>query len=311
MLRTLAAHMDYITAVAVTPDARHAVSASADGTAIVWELETGQPVHTFSEHEQGITALALARDGVRAMSASQDGRILVWDVERARLLHAFQGHDGQVAALALAADGGRAVSGGFDGTLVVWDLEGAAAVRKIALAHADAIWHVGLTADGTHAVSLGRDDSLRVWDLDHDLAPIELEGHVTSSRRALAVDGERVISEGPNWALTVWGLDWPAPRQRLEGHTQGLTAIVLTRDGKRAVSASYDTTLRVWDSRARRGLAHAQRPLPGRLRRGRNRRRPSGRVCQRRPHVEGVAISSRASCCRHSRGIGMESSMWH
>src|ERR1039458_9510671 len=37
------------------------------------------------------------------------------------------------------------------------------------------------------------------------------------------------------------------PPRILEGHTLWVTAVALSRDGKRAVSGSYDHTLRVWD----------------------------------------------------------------
>ena len=33
----------------------------------------------------------------------------------------------------------------------------------------------------------------------------------------------------------------------LEGHTGGVSAVAVTPDGSRAVSASYDSTLKVWD----------------------------------------------------------------
>jgi WD40 repeat protein len=47
---------------------------------------------------------------------------------------------------------------------------------------------------------------------------------------------------------------YQAPRV-LEGHTGGVNAVALTADGKRAVSGSYDHTLRVWDLDGGRCLA--------------------------------------------------------
>ena len=40
----------------------------------------------------------------------------------------------------------------------------------------------------------------------------------------------------------------------LEGHTGGVNAVALTADGKRAVSASWDKTLKVWDLESGREL---------------------------------------------------------
>jgi WD40 repeat protein len=47
-LRTLAGHSGYVYGVAVSPDGRRAVSASADKTLQVWDLETGGIVTTFT-----------------------------------------------------------------------------------------------------------------------------------------------------------------------------------------------------------------------------------------------------------------------
>jgi WD40 repeat protein len=46
-LRTLEGHSDSVSAVAVAPNSRRAVSASSDHTVRVWDLETGRPLATF------------------------------------------------------------------------------------------------------------------------------------------------------------------------------------------------------------------------------------------------------------------------
>jgi WD40 repeat protein len=52
-LHTLAGHTDWVSAVAVTPDGRRAVSASKDPTLKVWDLETGCELHTLAGHNSG------------------------------------------------------------------------------------------------------------------------------------------------------------------------------------------------------------------------------------------------------------------
>ena len=44
----------------------------------------------------------------------------------------------------------------------------------------------------------------------------------------------------------------------LEGHTGWVNSVAVTPDGKRAISASSDRTLRVWDLESGQSLAHAQ-----------------------------------------------------
>jgi WD40 repeat protein len=47
-LRTLEGHTNSVTAVAVTPDGRTAVSGSSDNTLCVWDLESGALLAAFT-----------------------------------------------------------------------------------------------------------------------------------------------------------------------------------------------------------------------------------------------------------------------
>jgi hypothetical protein len=47
----------------------------------------------------------------------------------------------------------------------------------------------------------------------------------------------------------------------LKGHSSAVYGVAVTADGKRAVSASEDNTLKVWDLEKGRGATHAGRPL--------------------------------------------------
>jgi len=47
--------------------------------------------------------------------------------------------------------------------------------------------------------------------------------------------------------LRVWNLESGRCVRELEGHEAEVHAVVMTADGKRAVSGSLDTTLRIWD----------------------------------------------------------------
>src|SRR4029077_6163816 len=74
-----------------------------------------------------------------------------------------------------------------------------------------------------------------------------LLGHSEPDLRAL-VEAARSRHQGPGlWPRTA-SLTQPggALIRVLEGHANGVTAVAVV-DGRRAVSASYDRTLRVWD----------------------------------------------------------------
>jgi hypothetical protein len=86
----------------VTPDGRRVVSASADRTLKVWDLETGRPLATLEGHAYGVNACAVTPDGRQVVSASQDRTLKVWDLETYTCLVTHRG-DAAYNAVATSA----------------------------------------------------------------------------------------------------------------------------------------------------------------------------------------------------------------
>lgn len=78
---TLQGHAYWVFGVAVTPDGKHVVSASADNTLKVWDLQTGRVLRTLEGHWDSVNDVAVAQDGKRAVSASFDNTLRVWDLD--------------------------------------------------------------------------------------------------------------------------------------------------------------------------------------------------------------------------------------
>ena len=58
----------------------------------------------------------------------------------------------------------------------------------------------------------------------------------------------------------MWELDSGRELRTLAGHSDAVTGVAVTADGKRAVSASWDKTLKVWELDSGREL-RTLRPL--------------------------------------------------
>ena len=66
-------------AIAFSPDSR-LLAASGRGTINVYDLASGQTLHTFAGHNDFITALAFRTDSLALASGSSDGAIILWDL---------------------------------------------------------------------------------------------------------------------------------------------------------------------------------------------------------------------------------------
>src|SRR5437660_306250 len=123
----------------------------------MWELETGQLLHSLEGHSNRVNAVAITSDGMRAISGSYDRTLKVWELKTGKLLHSLEGHSNWINAVAVIPDGRQAVSASEDGTLKVWELETAKPIDTFTADGALTVCTV--LPDGTMAVagdSLGR-----------------------------------------------------------------------------------------------------------------------------------------------------------
>ena len=138
---------------------------SPDGTLLasnkhVWNVETGQSIHTFD----GISASSLA--------FSPDGTLLasnkhVWNVETGQSIHTFD--DISVFSLAFSPDG-TILAVGSIGKLKLWDVKTKEYIVPLD-GHASYIRYVSFSLDQTTLLSKSRDGTVLLWDMSPYLTP--------------------------------------------------------------------------------------------------------------------------------------------
>lgn len=190
----LRGHSAAVSQVRISPDGRWIASASADGTAKVWDAATGAHMDTFVGHMAGVSCIAWAPDGDMLATGSDDKAIRLWDRVTASPAHASgevarRGDDdravrgrtqGQARARVAATRGGRTgrgpllghhnyvycvafspkgnilASGSYDEAVFLWDVRAGRLMRSLP-AHSDPVSGIDFCRDGTLVVSCSTD----------------------------------------------------------------------------------------------------------------------------------------------------------
>ncbi len=164
MLRTLTAR-DPQGPLAFSPDGKLLASAGFLGAIMLWNVTTGQVVHTLDGHTDFVSSVAFSSDGKTLVSGSgrKDRTIKLWEVATGEALKTLSGHTNSVFAVAFSADRKLLVSASLDKTIKLWDTQTWKELRTL-LTPEDGFLSAALSPDGKMLAS-GGENSLRLWDL--------------------------------------------------------------------------------------------------------------------------------------------------
>jgi WD40 repeat protein len=149
-----------MSSVGFSGDSETVATSSADGTARVWDAQSGELLRTVEAFHEGPermltdTTATLNADGTRlATAASYEDVARVWDVETGEQLSELRGHAGGVVDVAFGGGDSFVVTGGSDGTIRVWETDTGRTL--IALRGQPYISDVALSSDGSTLRALG------------------------------------------------------------------------------------------------------------------------------------------------------------
>jgi WD40 repeat protein len=114
----LRGHTDTIQDVAFGPDGK-VVTASIDGTAKIWNLESHRVLATLRGHSGPLLGVAVSPDGALVATASLDGTTKLWDLATGRQRLTLFDHDLVVNTVAFSPDGRFLASVSGDGTVAL------------------------------------------------------------------------------------------------------------------------------------------------------------------------------------------------
>jgi hypothetical protein len=111
---------------------------------------------------------------------------------------------------------------------------------------------LAISSDGQRLAAGGWNGMVKLWRLDGDQPPLVIAHAQTSfvNAVALSADGKLLATASSDRAggyLRLWDAADGQLVRRLEGHTDTVCSVQFSRDGRRLLTSSYDTTARLWN----------------------------------------------------------------
>jgi WD40 repeat protein len=155
--------------IAITPDDKHVVTTSYDGSAALWDIASGRRLQTFFGHASRILKAAFADRGGLLVTMSDDGQVRVSRLSTGQLVHRWTvepglfnmelSHDGRLLALGSNRQGQAAIE--------LWDPVLGVKLAEIGLPGVSLSPLNGLafSFDDTVLMTRTRDGALSTWRL--------------------------------------------------------------------------------------------------------------------------------------------------
>ncbi len=116
-------HTDVVSSIVENPNTGEILTASWDGTARIWNINTGLMSMKIKAAKGTLHSAIYHPDYTRIYTAGSDGVIRIWDSKSGKLIASLRGHQAEVTQLQLSKDGKYLFSLSTDGTLKYWKLD--------------------------------------------------------------------------------------------------------------------------------------------------------------------------------------------
>ncbi|XP_055844498.1 eukaryotic translation initiation factor 3 subunit I [Episyrphus balteatus] len=210
-------------------------------------------------HERSITQIKYNREGDLLFSCSKDQKPNVWWSLNGERLGTYNGHQGAVWCLDVDWTSSKLISGAGDMSTKIWDVEYGSVVASIPAKSSVRTTHFsysGNQAAYSTDKAMGQNSELFIIDVRNADSSISeqdpilripmLQSKITSMLWG-ALD-ETIITGHENGQISLWDIRKGKEINSVNDHTAGINDMQMNKDGTMFVTASKDTSAKLFDA---------------------------------------------------------------
>ena len=209
----------------------------ADGSLVVWNMDSQKELGRLVGHDQLISAVA-AR-GNLAVSTQDDGPPRLWNLETMQCTATLPDMPTVWSAHCME---GRVLLGD-SGLIKLWDIAASSpvALPDLNLGHDGAVFSISRVSAST-VLSGSRDDTVRLWDLRTGKCVRTMKGH-TNSVLSVDMDGHcrTAVSGSEDTTVRLWDLGTGRCSATFEGHSSAARDVAMHESGSSFMSSGGTT----------------------------------------------------------------------
>ena len=276
----------HVHSVAFDPTGSLILTAAYDGTAILWDSNTGKSIHTF-KHDKEVEVADFFRDGSNILTTSRDRTLRVWDAGSGLPRNDPVKIENWIHDAAISSDGNVVITADWQGNSYLWNVltgekfdvpfahgssvsavdispdgatvltAGGSAAQLWDLAsrkptgprieHLGTIHHARFSPNGHHVVTASYDNTGRLWDvLTGEPIGTSFEHDGPLEDAAFSPVRSLVVTGGHDGIARIWDIGRVKPAREPFRDSAPVNAVAITPDGTRVVFAGTNGVLELW-----------------------------------------------------------------
>jgi eukaryotic-like serine/threonine-protein kinase len=216
-------------------------TARSDGSARVWNANTGEAISRAFRESHWLTDIEFSADGKRVIGAAGGHSASIWNIETGKRVQ-LSGHKNVVVSGSFSPSGERAITASFDGTARVYETGSGKPIAP-PLRHSGLVTAAKFSPDGMRLLTAGADGTVRVWSLWPEAQTIVPGGEENVRLVGTVADGGALLVQPEHDSLEVWDTRLWKPLFSPVRVTNQLVRAWLSPDRKRLLAASYSGAL--------------------------------------------------------------------